>query len=138
MVKNAKGLLRIWIHPKRTQEADEEMIRVLNKLTIEKAEEVEMKGSKKYIRGSKGQQMMLKFLLEDIRTGQSWWTEGLLDSGCTGSCITKKFVNDSGIKMIKLSRLILVYNADGTLNQGGSIEEIVEMRMVIEDHQERI
>ena len=50
----------------------------------------------------------------------------------------KKFINSNGIKTVKLPRPIPVYNADRTLNQGGSIEEIVEMRMVIGDHQERI
>ena len=70
-VENAKGLLRIWTHPKRIQEADEETIQTLNRLTVEDAEEAiqEMKGPKRYIRGSKGQQTMLKFSLEDVRTG---------------------------------------------------------------------
>ena len=30
------------------------------------------------------------------------------------------------------------YNADGTLNSGGTIKEFVQMKMVIQDHVEKI
>jgi transposase InsO family protein len=62
----------------------------------------------------------------------------LLDSGCTGSCIDKEFVRKNNIQTRKVPLPIPVYNADGSLNEGGPITEFVEMRMVIQDHTERI
>ena len=38
LMENTKGLLRIWTHPKRIQEADEETIQALNGSTVEDME----------------------------------------------------------------------------------------------------
>ena len=62
----------------------------------------------------------------------------LLDSGCTGSCIDKEYVHENNIQTKKVPLPIPVYNADGSLNEGGPITEFVEVRMVIQDHTERI
>jgi hypothetical protein len=64
--------------------------------------------------------------------------KALLDSGCTGSAINKKFVEKHGISTKKVVRPILIYNADGMRNKAGSIREYVEIRMVIQDHVKRI
>ena len=58
----------------------------------------------------------------------------LLDSGCTGSCIDREFVRKNNIQTKKVPLPIPVYNADGSLNEGGPITEFIEVRMVIQDH----
>ena len=40
--------------------------------------------------------------------------------------------------MRKLPIPVPVYNADGTLNRDGSLTHIVELRMMIKDHAEKI
>ena len=47
----------------------------------------------------------------------------LLDSGCTGSCLNTQWVKEQGIPTRPLAHPILVYNADGTQNIGGSLKE---------------
>jgi Retroviral aspartyl protease len=43
----------------------------------------------------------------------------LLDSGATGLFINHMLVQNNGIAMCKLNQPILVFNIDGSLNQGG-------------------
>ena len=62
----------------------------------------------------------------------------LLDSGATGSCINKSFVDKHSLTIKKLPIKIPIYNANGTLNNNGSVEGFTEVRMTIGDHSERI
>ena len=62
----------------------------------------------------------------------------LLDSGCTGSCIDREFFRENNIQTRKVPLPIPVYNADGSLNEGGPITEFIEVRMVIQDHTKQI
>ncbi|EGN91060.1 hypothetical protein SERLA73DRAFT_67790, partial [Serpula lacrymans var. lacrymans S7.3] len=64
--------------------------------------------------------------------------EALLDSGCTGSCIDSQFVKDKRYETRKIPRPIPVYNADGTLNKNGAINEFVILLMEIDGHVEKI
>ena len=82
--------------------------------------------------------MNIGVLLQALNDGNTFLLQALLDSGCTGSCIDKEFVRKHDIQTKKVPRPIPVYNANGTLNKGGPITEFVEMRMVIQDHVERI
>jgi predicted aspartyl protease len=59
--------------------------------------------------------------LQMVDDGHFFATKALLDSGCTGSAINKKFVKKHGISTKKVARSILIYNADGTKNKAGSI-----------------
>jgi predicted aspartyl protease len=65
--------------------------------------------------------------LQTIDDGRFFATNALLDSGCTGSAINKKFVEKHGISTKKVARPIPIYNADGTKNEAGSIKEYVEI-----------
>ena len=60
----------------------------------------------------------------------------LLDSGCTNSCIDKKFVRENGINTIKLPIPVQVYNADGSPNAAGPLTEIVKLHVKIGSHVE--
>ena len=61
-----------------------------------------------------------------------------MDSGCTGSSIDTGFVRAKGLNAQPLPRPVPVYNADGTLNNGGSIMHTVTLRLTIGRHSERI
>lgn len=63
---------------------------------------------------------------------------GLIDSGCTGSCIDVDLVKRYNILTKKLRIPLPVYNADGSLNSMGKITDCVDMRMTILDHSETI
>ena len=63
---------------------------------------------------------------------------GLIDSGCTGSCIDIGLVQRHNIPTKKLMVPQPVYNADGTLNSLGKITDYVNVRMTILDHSEMI
>ena len=112
----------------------------IRKLTTKEAVEVvsEMKRGRKFIRGTKGQDLKLRVTIESLATGSQYEADALLDSGATGSCVNKDYVEAQGLQIKKLPLPLPVYNADGTLNEGGAIEGFVEVRMLIGDHAERI
>ncbi|EGO01025.1 hypothetical protein SERLA73DRAFT_50437, partial [Serpula lacrymans var. lacrymans S7.3] len=61
-----------------------------------------------------------------------------LDSGCTGSCIDSKFVEEQGYERQRIPRPIPVYNADGTLNWDGSIKEFIGLLVEIDNHAKKL
>ena len=71
-------------------------------------------------------QMNLSVQLQTLEDGRIISSRALLDSGSTGLCMSRKFVEKHQIPTTKLARPIPIYNADGTLNKGGKIEEYVE------------
>jgi hypothetical protein len=73
-----------------------------------------------------------------LEDGRIFSIKALLDSGCTGSCISRDFVKNNQIPTKRTPRPIPIYNADGSLNKDGSITEYVKMRMIVQDHIERI
>ena len=76
--------------------------------------------------------VQLKTLDTDVKMAVS----ALLDSGATGSFLDTEFIKDMNINTRKLPRAIPVYNVDGTLNQGGSIQEEVDLVLNFGDHTE--
>lgn len=52
--------------------------------------------------------------------------------------IDRAFAKGNGMATRKLPRAIPVYNVDGTLNQGGSITEEVDLLMKYQGHRERV
>ena len=61
----------------------------------------------------------------------------LLDCGATGMFIDTKFAQRHNLNTTKLQRSIPVYNVDGTLNQGGSIQEEIVLSMKVMNHTEK-
>ncbi len=139
-VLRAVGILRAWMPKRREREATEEKVMAIRALMKEAAVEVvtELKKSRKYIRGTKGQDMKLRVTIESVHTGSEWETSALLDSGATGSCVNKEFVEKNGLLIKELPVKLPVYNADRTLNEGGAIKGFVEVRMKIGDHAKKI
>jgi hypothetical protein len=135
-----KGILGLWVHPKRQAEVTDETIEEINALSDEDAMEAlkELRRPIQYIRKQGGQQMNFEARLQTLEDGQIFLIKALLDSGCTGSCISRDYVRDNQIPTKRTPRPIPIYNADGTLNKDRSITEYVEMRMIVQDHIERI
>jgi len=62
----------------------------------------------------------------------------LLDCGATGLFVDRGFVDRNRITTRTLSRPIPVYNIDGTLNEAGSIREVVDVVLRYKDHSEQV
>jgi len=64
--------------------------------------------------------------------------EAMVNTGATGDFIDQDFVTREKLPTCKLSQPIPVYNVDGTLNEAGSIREVVDVIMTYERHSKRI
>ena len=71
-----------------------------------------------------------------LDTEEKFDVKALLDSGCMSSAISKRFVKEHQINTIKLPRAITATNADGTINAGGKITDMVRLKAKIQDHEE--
>jgi hypothetical protein len=79
----------------------------------------------------------LNVQLKTLDTGVCISLTALLDSGATGLFLDSKFVKEHNLNTRRLPRAIPVYNVDGTLNQGGSIQEEVDMIIQFNNHTEK-
>ncbi|KAI0652923.1 hypothetical protein C8Q70DRAFT_899904, partial [Cubamyces menziesii] len=70
-------------------------------------------------------QLDVPMIVTNPETGISHDVKGLLDTGCTGSCIHRDLVRRAGLTMTPFAQPVAVYNADGTTNIGGSITHYV-------------
>ena len=122
------GILWLWVNPKRQAEATEETIEEINNLSDKDAEEVltELRHPIQYIWKQGGLQMSAPIQLRTLEDGQIIMNKVLLDSGSTGSCMSKQFVDKHKLPTKKLAWPILIYNAYGTLNKEGTIKEYVK------------
>ena len=93
----------------------------------------------KVVRGSGSRrQLDVPMIVTNPETGISHDVKGLLDTGCTGSCIHRDLVRRAGLTMTPFAQPVAVYNADGTTNIGGSITHYVLVDIQIGDHLERL
>ena len=124
----------------RVREATEQTVMEIRQLGHKRAVEAvkSLKENKRFVRGTKGRDLKLQVLIEDIGRGKQIVSNALLDSGATGSCVNKEFIQKHQLMVKDIPIKMPVYNADGTLNEGGSISGFVEVRMVIGDHAEMI
>src|SRR6201999_2799302 len=75
--------------------------------------------------------------IKALDTGSQHDLQALLDSGATGLFLSTSFVQRNNLNARRLQRAIPVYNVDGTLNQGGSIKEEVDVIMTYQEHTEK-
>ena len=54
--------------------------------------------------------------------------------GCTGTTLLKKFVRNNDISTKKIIKVILIQNADGSVNRGGPIIDHIKINLTINDH----
>jgi hypothetical protein len=59
-------------------------------------------------------------------------SKAMVDSGVTGNFINKDFVEWMRLPTCHLSMPIPVYNVDGSLNEAGSIDRVVDVLMTYE------
>jgi hypothetical protein len=131
-----KGILGLWTHPKWQAKVTEETISAINGLSDEDTVEAlkELRRTKRFIWSVGKDQMLVPVHLQTLDDGHILWIIALLDSGCTGSCIDREFIRKNNIQTKKVPLPIPVYNADGSLNEGGPITEFIDVRMVIQYH----
>ena len=82
------------------------------------------------------QELNLQIELQDLEKGTTYQTQALLDSGCTGSCISQQFAEEKKLSLHKWEHLISAYNTDGTENNNGKITHYAKMKMIIDRHSE--
>ena len=76
--------------------------------------------------------------LRTTDTGAEYRTRALVDSGATGSFIDREFVRRNRIATRKLARPVPVLNVDGSQNEAGHIEEVVDLIVRYKRHAERL
>lgn len=132
------GILLAWTHSRRAREVNAETVKLINDLPDSEAQEVleELRGPKKYVQGIGGNKLSTRVIVEV--NGLPIEITALIDSGCTGSCVHKKFVKEHKIPTKKLPRPIPVYNADGTLNKNSAITQTITLELTIQDHLETV
>lgn len=113
----------ILVHPRWQPEATEQVLQQLNHLSLTDAIQAvqELQGPKHFICSSRtGNSLTLQAELLTLDDQRHFSLQALVDSGCTGLLIDAGFVKAKGLNTCPLPRPIPVYNADGTLNKGGS------------------
>ena len=84
------------------------------------------------------QSLDLNLELQTTDDGKRIITRALVDSGATGSFIDREFVRRNGISTRQLTRSMPVLNVDGTLNEAGSVTEVVDLIVKFRRHAERM
>jgi len=78
--------------------------------------------------------IMLPIHLKTTDTMEESSTEAMVDTRATGDFIDQDFVTQAKLPTRRLSQPIPVYNVDGTLNEAGSIHEVVDVFMTYNRH----
>ena len=81
--------------------------------------------------------LWLKVEVETTDTAEIKYPSSLIDSRATGEFIDQQYVKSCRLQTRKLSRLIPVHNIDGTLNEAGSITELVDLILWYKGHLEK-
>ena len=71
--------------------------------------------------------LKLKVKIETTDTAEKESISALVDCGATGEFIDRHYARSSCFNLVKLTQLIPVYNIDGTLNEAGSITEVISL-----------
>jgi len=137
--EEAIGILKVWAHSSREEECTKEKLNELNSMmddeilmalkALEEPSTLRKMGDK---------QLNVRVKLQTTDTYRTFYKQALVDSGSSSSCISRKFVKENLIDTQPLPFPITCYNADGSTNKDGSVTEVVEMNMIIGDHQELI
>jgi len=80
--------------------------------------------------------LKLKVELETTDTGEVKSVNSFVDSGATGEFIDHHYAKSNQLHTRKLSEPIPVYNVDRTLNEAGSITEVVDIILRYRTHSE--
>ena len=81
--------------------------------------------------------LKLKVEIETMDTAEKKSISALVDCGATGEFIDRHYAKSSCFNLVKLTQPIPVYNINGTLNEAGSITEVVSPILCYKNHSER-
>src|SRR5271156_462067 len=81
--------------------------------------------------------LKLKVELETTDTAEVKSINALVDSGATGEFIDRHYAKSCGLRLLKLSKPIPVYNVDGTPNEAGFVTKVVDLILRYKNHSER-
>ena len=81
--------------------------------------------------------LRLNIELQTTDTGETRAVKALLDSGATGMFIDQAYIKANRLPTRTLSSPIPVHNVDGTLNEAGSVTEVMELVLRYQNHSER-
>ena len=82
--------------------------------------------------------IMIPIHLKTTDTLEEASTEAMVDTSATGDFIDRDFMERAKLPTRKLSEPVPVYNVDGTLNEAGSIDRVVDVVMTYNGHSECI
>ena len=82
--------------------------------------------------------IMIPIHLKTMDTLEEVNSKAMVDSSATGDFIDEEFVERAKLPTCHLSVPVPVYNVDGSLNEAGSIDRVVDILMTYERHLERI
>ena len=138
-MEKARVHLRVWA-PKREREYSDSFIKELRRLDQPTGVEIlkTLKRGKGYVRGTRGNSLTIEVVLQNLEGTRTVTARTLVDSGSTGSCIDRRFIEEHGLTTHRSPITVTVYNADGTVNKCGKITEYVEARMTVGEHAERV
>jgi len=84
-----------------------------------------------------GTSIVLPIEISTTNTSEVRSVKVLLDSRAIGNFIDKDFVHMKGMSTRSISRLIPVYNMDGSPNKAGQISEVVDVVLYYKIYSER-
>jgi hypothetical protein len=80
--------------------------------------------------------LIVKVDIQSTDTGEVKYGPALIECGATRKFMNRTYIECNCLITQKLLHPILVYNVDGTLNEMGSITEIVDVILQFDDHSE--
>ena len=81
--------------------------------------------------------LVIKVEIQTTGTAEVKTGPALVDSGATSSFMSRSYVECNQLNTRKLTRPIPVHNVDGSLNEDGSITQIVDAILRVDGHSER-
>ena len=138
--KRAIKHIRSFVHESHVEQVNSQLVRQLKSLTNDEAQFAlrELQNKPRFVQRKRSEN---SFEVEGVVTktdGERFTVTALLDSGCTGTVIDKKFAKEKDLPIHKLPIPIPIYNADGTFNDGGSISKFALLELQIGGHKEQI
>ena len=109
------GTLKQWVHDQKQWEVNKDLVQLLLNIPTNEAVDwlEDLHKPKQFIfRTTKktDQELNLQIELQDLEKGTTYQMQALLDSGCTGSCISQRFAEEKKLSLHKWEHLISAYN----------------------------
>ena len=132
--------IRSFVHDSWTEEVSPRLIQQLREMTELEVQFTlcELQQKPRFMQRKRSQNTFKVKASIQTPAGEACKVLALLDSGCTGTTMDQQFTKEKGLETHKLPQSIPVYNADGSINQAGSITEFAIVELTIDDHKEQI